>query len=66
MLSALPTFERLSLKRSLDFPEDSAGRLMQREFVAIPQFWTVGKTIDYMRAAEPGPLTRSAFLRCVS
>lgn len=42
---------RLELKEGLNFPEDSAGRLMQREFVAIPQFWTVGKTIDYLRAA---------------
>jgi magnesium transporter len=50
ILSALPTFERLSLKRSLDFPEDSAGRRMQTEFIAIPPFWTVGQTIDYLRA----------------
>lgn len=42
---------RLTLQEGLSFPEDSAGRLMQREFVAIPQFWTVGKTIDYLRAA---------------
>ncbi len=42
---------RLALEEGLSFPEDSAGRLMQREVVAIPQFWTVGKTIDYMRAA---------------
>lgn len=42
---------RLTLEEGLTFPEESAGRLMQREFVAIPQFWTVGKTIDYLRAA---------------
>jgi magnesium transporter len=42
---------RLTLEEGLSFPEESAGRLMQREFVAIPQFWTVGKTIDYLRAA---------------
>lgn len=42
---------RVTLEEGLSFPEDSAGRLMQREFVAIPQFWTVGKTIDYLRAA---------------
>lgn len=41
---------RIVLEEGLNFPEDSAGRLMQREFVAIPQFWTVGKTIDYLRA----------------
>jgi magnesium transporter len=50
VLSALPTFERLSLKRSLDFPDDSAGRRMQTDFIAIPPFWTVGQTIDYLRA----------------
>ena len=43
---------RIALQEGLSFPEDSAGRLMQREFVAIPQFWTVGKTIDYLRAAK--------------
>ncbi len=42
---------RLTLEEGLNFPEDSAGRLMQREFVAIPQFWTAGKTMDYLRAA---------------
>src|SRR3569833_1259633 len=50
ILAQMPAFERLSLKRSLDFPEDSAGRLMQTDFIAIPPFWTVGRTIDYLRA----------------
>ncbi len=40
---------RLTLEEGLNFPEDSAGRLMQREVVAIPEFWTVGKTVDYLR-----------------
>jgi magnesium transporter len=43
---------RIALVEGLNFPEHSAGRLMQREYVAIPQFWTVGKTIDYLRAAS--------------
>lgn len=42
---------RIAIEEGLTFPEESAGRLMQREYVAIPQFWTVGKTIDYLRAA---------------
>jgi len=42
---------RIAIEEGLTFPEDSAGRLMQREYVAIPQFWTVGKVIDYLRAA---------------
>jgi magnesium transporter len=55
VLSKLPTFERLSLKRSLDFPEDSAGRRMQTDFIAIPPFWTVGQTIDYLRRESDLP-----------
>ena len=46
ILAQMPAFERLSLKRSLDCPEDSAGRRMQTDFIAIPPFWTVGQTID--------------------
>jgi magnesium transporter len=42
---------RAEVEEGLTFPEKSAGRLMQREFVAVPEFWTVGKTVDYMRAA---------------
>jgi magnesium transporter len=55
ILAQMPAFERLSLKRSLDFPEDSAGRRMQTEFIAIPPFWTVGQTIDYLRAETDLP-----------
>ena len=55
VLAKLPTFERLSLKRSLDFPEDSAGRRMQTDFIAIPPFWTVGQTIDYLRREKDLP-----------
>lgn len=42
---------RAAIEEGLTFDEDSAGRLMQREFVAVPQFWTVGKAVDYLRAA---------------
>ena len=55
ILAQMPAFERLSLKRSLDFPEESAGRRMQTEFIAIPPFWTVGQTIDYLRAEKELP-----------
>jgi magnesium transporter len=55
ILAELPAFERLSLRRSLDFPEDSAGRRMQTEFIAIPPFWTVGQTIDYLRVEKELP-----------
>lgn len=55
ILSQMPAFERMSLKRSLDFPDQSAGRRMQSGFIAIPPFWTVGQTIDYMRSDEALP-----------
>lgn len=55
LLSSLPRAYRLLLEESLGYPEDTAGRLMQRELVAIPSAWTVGQTIDYMRAAEELP-----------
>jgi magnesium transporter len=42
---------RAVIEEGLTFPEKSAGRLMQREFVAVPETWTVGKTVDYLRAA---------------
>ena len=51
VLRFLSAKNRLALEEGLSYPEESAGRLMQREYVAIPQFWTVGKTIDYLRAA---------------
>jgi magnesium transporter len=49
ILAKLPFTERVRLRRALDYPEDSAGRRMQSEFVAVPAYWTVGQTIDYMR-----------------
>lgn len=55
ILALVPEFDRLSLRRSLEFPEDSAGRRMQCEFIAVPPYWTVGQTIDYMRKGEGLP-----------
>ncbi|MGR6430836.1 magnesium transporter [Rhizobium sp. PAMB 3182] len=55
ILSKLPFTERVRLRRALDYPESSAGRRMQTEFVAVPPFWTVGQTIDYMREDEDLP-----------
>jgi magnesium transporter len=57
ILGKLPALERDALQRSLDYPEDSAGRRMQTKFIAVPPFWTVGQTIDYMRQAEDLPDT---------
>src|SRR5690348_8818515 len=49
VLEQLPASERVALARSLEYPEDSAGRRMQTEFIAVPPAWTVGQAIDYMR-----------------
>lgn len=49
ILAELPFAMRHRLKRSLDFPEESAGRRMQTDFVAMPPFWTVGQVIDTLR-----------------
>jgi magnesium transporter len=55
VLQALPAEERALVEEALAYPEESAGRLMQRDFVAVPAFWTVGETIDHMRVAPDLP-----------
>lgn len=55
ILEHLPEGERAPLERSLEYPEDSAGRLMQAEFIAVAPFWSVGQTIDYMRETTDLP-----------
>lgn len=55
ILAHLPFKEQAKLRRSLEFPEDSAGRRMQTEFVAVPPFWTIGQVIDYMRNDDDLP-----------
>ena len=55
VLDALPTADRIGIERSLEYPEDSAGRMMQRDVVAVPPFWNVGQTIDSLRARDDLP-----------
>ena len=55
ILSKVSRADRVALRRALDYPEDTAGRIMQTEFVAVPSFWTVGQTIDYMRTEDDLP-----------
>ncbi|MEF2073265.1 magnesium transporter [Consotaella aegiceratis] len=55
ILEQLPFRERIRFRRALEYPEESAGRRMQTEFVAVPPFWTVGQTIDYLREEEGLP-----------
>ncbi|WP_112874488.1 magnesium transporter [Paracoccus endophyticus] len=52
ILSALDDSDRAAVEQSLNWPEYSAGRLMQSEVVAAPEHWTVGETIDYLRAED--------------
>jgi magnesium transporter len=51
----LPAPDRMQIEASLEYGEDTAGRLIQRELVAVPDYWTVGETIDYLRAATSLP-----------
>jgi magnesium transporter len=55
VLSQLETSDRAALERNLEYPEETAGRLMQAHFVAVAPFWTVGQVIDYMREADDLP-----------
>jgi len=49
VLEAIPVGDRALIEEALAYPEDSAGRMMQREVVTVPTFWTVGEAIDFMR-----------------
>ncbi|MEX0759898.1 MAG: CBS domain-containing protein, partial [Tistlia sp.] len=49
ILARVPVTIRRLLQEGLEYPEESAGRLMQREVVVVPAIWSVGDTIDYMR-----------------
>jgi len=55
ILSSLPPKDRFALLESLSYPEDTAARIMQREFTAIPSNWSVGQTIDYLRENKELP-----------
>ena len=52
VLAALPAEDRVLVEEGLAYPEDSAGRMMQREIVTVPSFWTVGRTIDFLRSSQ--------------
>ncbi len=55
LLDVLELGDRVAVEKALSYPEFSAGRLMQREVVAAPEHWTVGDTIDHLRAQEHLP-----------
>ena len=56
ILAALPVGERLIVEEALSYPEHCAGRLMQREVVVCPSHWTVGQSIDHLRAEDADQL----------
>ena len=55
VLKKLPPKDKFLLEEGLSYPEDSAARIMQREFTAVPSNWTVGQTIDYLREDKDLP-----------
>ncbi len=55
VLDKLPPKDRFLLEEGLSYPEDSAARIMQREFTAVPSDWSVGQTIDYLRESKELP-----------
>jgi len=52
VLRAMEPDDRAAIEEALSYPEESAGRLMQRELIAVPEHWTVGDAIDYLRGHE--------------
>jgi magnesium transporter len=59
ILDQMPQGERAALQRNLLYPEETAGRLMQADFVAVPPFWTVEQVVDFARETEDLPETFS-------
>jgi magnesium transporter len=55
ILAQLPKGERAVLERQLDYPEESAGRLMQSDFVAVAPYWTVDQVIEHARGTDDLP-----------
>lgn len=49
VLGKIDAEERAAIEEGLAYPEDSAGRLMQRELIAVPPFWTIEQTLEYLR-----------------
>jgi magnesium transporter len=52
VLRALDPDDRAAIEEALSYPEETAGRLMRRDTVAVPEHWTVGQVIDFLRAGE--------------
>ena len=61
ILNRVSATDRAAIESALAFDEESAGRLMQRAFVAAPVFWTVGQAIDHMRSVPEDDLPETFF-----
>ncbi|HEX6740977.1 MAG TPA: magnesium transporter [Sphingomicrobium sp.] len=55
VLERMEPDDRAAVEEALSFPEESAGRLMQRDLCAVPEHWDVGRVIDYVRSTEDLP-----------
>ena len=55
VLDALPPSDRELVAEALSYPESSAGRLMQRDYVAVSRSWNVGQVIDWLRDSDDLP-----------
>jgi len=55
VLERMEPDDRAAVEEALSYPEESAGRLMQRDVCAVPEHWNVGQVIDYLRATEELP-----------
>ncbi len=55
VLEAVPQADRTALEEGLEYGESTAGRLMQRDLIAVPEFWTIGQTIDFLRESDDLP-----------
>lgn len=52
VLRAMEPDDRAAVEEALAYPEETAGRLMQRDLIAVPEHWTVGQVIDYLRSTD--------------
>ena len=55
VLQAMEPDDRAAVEEALGYPEESAGRLMQRDLCAVPEHWKVGQVIDYLRSTAELP-----------
>ena len=55
VLQRMEPDDRAAVEEALSYPEESAGRLMQRDICAVPEHWNVGQVIDYLRSTPDLP-----------